>query len=121
MLAKWNGKLIAVSFLLNLTPWGLPHIKKGRPWNMAKSTLKSKFHLLPYVVFSTRDQWTVTPIENFALSSISKDQRIAAINTADGSTLGDNLIKRHQVDYMSSVLIPAKGVENDQELYIFLQ
>ena len=45
MLAKWNGKLIAVSFLLNLTPLGLPHIKKGRLWNMVKSTWISKFHL----------------------------------------------------------------------------
>ena len=44
MLAKWNGKLIAVSFLLNLTPLGLPHIKKGRPCSRAKSTWKSEFH-----------------------------------------------------------------------------
>ena len=40
MLAKWNAKLIAVSYLLNLTPLELPHIKKGRLWNMAKSTWK---------------------------------------------------------------------------------
>ena len=39
----------------------------------------------------------------------------AAINTADGSTLGDNQITSHQVDYMSSGLIPAEAVENDQE------
>ena len=45
MLAKWNGKLIALSDLLNLTPLELPHIKKGRLWNMAKSTWISKFHL----------------------------------------------------------------------------
>ena len=46
---------------------------------------------------------------------------IAAIDTVDGSTLGDNLITSHQVDYMSSVLIPAKTVENDQQhiSYIF--
>ena len=46
---------------------------------------------------------------------------IAAINTANGFTLGDNLITSHQVDYMSSVLIPAEAVENDQEhiSYIF--
>ena len=37
---------------------------------------------------------------------------IAAINTADGSTLGDNLITSHQVDYMSSAIIPAEAVEN---------
>ena len=29
LLAKWNGKLIAVSFFLNLTPLGLSHIKKA--------------------------------------------------------------------------------------------
>ena len=40
---------------------------------------------------------------------------IAPINTADFSTLGDNLITSHEVDYMSSVLIPAGAVENDQE------
>ena len=32
---------------------------------------------------------------------------ITAINTLGGSTLGDNLITNHQVNYMSSVLIPA--------------
>ena len=70
--------------------------------------------------------------KNFTLSSINKDQlkdlqnylnqkMIAAIDTVDGSTLGDNLITSHQVDYMSSVLIPAEAVENDQEhiSYIF--
>ena len=31
---------------------------------------------------------------------------ISPINTLDGSTLGDNLITSHQVDYMSSALIP---------------
>ena len=40
---------------------------------------------------------------------------IAAISTADGSTLGDDLIRSHQVDYMSSAIIPAKVVENEQE------
>ena len=72
--------------------------------------------------------------ENFALSSINKDQlkdlqnylnqkMIAAIDTVDGSTLGDNLITSHQVDYMSSVLIPVEAVENDQGhiSYIFWQ
>ena len=39
----------------------------------------------------------------------------AAINFADGSTLQDNLITSHQVDYQTSVLIPAEAVENDQE------
>ena len=66
------------------------------------------------------------PRENFTLSSINKDQledlqnylnqkMIAAINIADDSTLGDNLITSLQVDYMSSVLILAAAVENDQE------
>ena len=40
---------------------------------------------------------------------------IAAIDTVDGSTLGDNLIMSYQVDCMSSALIPAEAVENDQE------
>ena len=40
---------------------------------------------------------------------------IAAFNTVDGSTLGDNLITSHREDYMSSGLIPADAVENDQE------
>ena len=35
------------------------------------------------------------------------------MNTLDGSTLQDNLISSHQVDYVSSVLIPAKAVENN--------
>ena len=33
----------------------------------------------------------------------------------DGSTLGDNLITTHQVDCMSSAVIPAEAVQNDQE------
>ena len=48
--------------------------KEDRLWNMAKSTWKSKFHFLPYAVFSTTDQCSVMPSENFALSSINKDQ-----------------------------------------------
>ena len=44
MLAKWNEKSIAVSYLLNLATLGLPHIKKDRLWSMAKSTCKSEFH-----------------------------------------------------------------------------
>ena len=46
MLAKWNGKLIVASCLLNLTLLGLPHIKKGRLWSMAKSTWKTEFQPL---------------------------------------------------------------------------
>ena len=40
---------------------------------------------------------------------------IDAIITVDGSTLGDNLITSHQVDYMSSALISVEAVENDQK------
>ena len=40
---------------------------------------------------------------------------IAAIVTVDGSTLRDNLITSHQLDFMSSALIPAEAVENYQE------
>ena len=40
---------------------------------------------------------------------------IAAINTVDGSALGDNLITIYQKDYLSSALIPADAFENDQE------
>ena len=59
---------------------------------------------------------------NFALSSNSKDQLgdinqklITAINTLDGSTLGDYVITNHYLDYMSTALIPAEAVENNQE------
>ena len=40
---------------------------------------------------------------------------ITAMNNLDGSTLGDNLVTNHQVDYMSSALIPAETAENNQE------
>ena len=40
---------------------------------------------------------------------------IDAINTVNVFTLGDNLITSHQVDYMSSALISAEAVKNDQE------
>ena len=40
---------------------------------------------------------------------------ITAVNTLDGSTLGDNLITVHQVDYIFSALIPTKAVENNRE------
>ena len=32
--------------------------------------------------------------------------------------LGDNLIMSHLVDYMSSALIPAEAVKNNQEHYV---
>ena len=40
---------------------------------------------------------------------------IAAITTVDSSTLGDNLITSNQEDDMSSELIPAEAVKNNQE------
>ena len=43
---------------------------------------------------------------------------ISTINNLDGSTLGDNLIATYQLDYMSSVLIPAEPVENNQEHHL---
>ena len=38
---------------------------------------------------------------------------IAAIDTIDRSTLGYNLITSHQVDCVSSVLIPAEAVDQE--------
>ena len=69
----------------------------------------------------------VIPNVNFALSSNKKDQLrglydylypivVTAINTLDGSTLVDNLIMSHKLDYMSPTLIQVKAVENNQEL-----
>ena len=63
---------------------------------------------------------------NFALSSNNKDQlrdlynhlnqKVATpINNVDGSTLGDNITTSHQLDYISSALIPAEAVKNSQE------
>ena len=102
MMAKWIRKLVAVIYLLNLGPLGLPHILKCSLWGMAKSTCKSQFHI--YTIFSTA-QLYIMPNVNFALSSINKDQFelfkleiIAAINTLDGYVLGDNLSTSHQVD-----------------------
>ena len=122
MLTKWNGRLIAESCLLILTPLGFSHIKKGRLWSMAKSTCKREFHT--YAVFSARAQRKVKPSDKLALSSINKDQlkdshnylnqkMIASINTVVDSTLGDNLVMSHTGDYMSPALIPSEAVEND--------
>ena len=49
------------------------------------------------------------------LQNYLNQKMIAAISTVDGSTLGDDLIASHQVDYMSLALIPAEAVENEQE------
>ena len=48
----------------------------------------------------------------------STEKITTAINTLDGSTLGDNLISSHQVDYVSSVPIPSEAVENNQEYFV---
>ena len=47
MLAKWNGKLIAVSFLLNLTQLELPHIRKAGfgTWSNPRGKVNSNFCL----------------------------------------------------------------------------
>ena len=84
---------------------------------MAKSTRKSELH--PWAIFSTgtllRDGRNAKR-QFCALQSKDQlrdlcnylNQKITTgINTLDGSTLGDNLISSHQVDYVSSVLIPA--------------
>ena len=63
---------------------------------------------------------------NFALSSNKKDQLrdlynqlnqklTTVINNVDGSALRDNITTSHQVDYVSSVLIPAEAIKNSQE------
>ena len=64
---------------------------------------------------------------NFALSSNSKDQLgdlnkklITAISTLDGFTLGGDLITSHQVDNMSTTLIPPEAVENNQDYLILI-
>ena len=40
---------------------------------------------------------------------------IAAIDTVEGCTLEDNLITSNQIDCMSSALIPAEAIKNDEE------
>ena len=67
---------------------------------------------------------------NFVLSSKNKDelrnlynylnQKVrTAINTLNGSTLGDYLLfTSHQLDWMSSALIPAEAIENKQEHFV---
>ena len=62
----------------------------------------------------------VIPNVKFALSSmrINWENITTTINTLDSSTSGDNLISSHQVDYVSSVLIPAEAVEKNQEYFL---
>ena len=43
---------------------------------------------------------------------------ITAINFYNGSMLGGNLIMSHQLGYMSSALILAEAVENNQEYLV---
>ena len=89
---------------------------------MAKFTRKSELH--PYAVFSTENllrsghnaqrQFCALQRKDqlIGLCSYLKQKITTATNTLDGSTLGDNLILSYQVDYVSSVLIPAEVVEN---------
>ena len=111
---------------LEITLLGLSHIVKATPetWQnpciLVNSTLAGSFHQQPC--------WEMNVMlkVNFVFSGNNKDQlrdfynylnlkMITTINTLDGSTLSDNLITSHQVDYMSSVLISAEAVENNQE------
>ena len=47
------------------------------------------------------------------------EKLITAINTSDGFRWEiPNLITSHQVDYMSTALIPAEAVENNQEHHV---
>ena len=100
----------------------LPHIAKAasETWpNLSvkvNSTLAGSFEQEPC--------WDCDAMSNVnvALSSNSKDQLgdlnrklITAINTLDGSTLGHDLITSHQVDNMSTVLIPAEAAVNKQD------
>ena len=98
MLAKWNWKFVGSIICWNNFVRLATHSER-RPWNMAKSTRK---------LLSTRALFCweidVMPNMNFALSSNNKDElrdlynylnqkMITAINTLDGFTLGDNLIR----------------------------
>ena len=106
----------------------MPHIVEAASENMVKSTRESEFH--PCAVFTTgtllRDGRNAKR-QFCALQSKDQlrdlcnylNQKITTgINTLDGSTLGDNLISSHQVDYVSSVLIPAEAVEKNQEYFL---
>ena len=98
MLDNWNEELIAVSCLLNLTPLGLPHIKRGQPWSMATSRVKVNSTLtrsFQHELIRKSCEVTLFP------ASINKEQlkdwhnysfrkMIAAINIVGGSTSGDN-------------------------------
>ena len=95
---------------------------------MTKSTRKSEFH--PCVVFSTgtllrdgrnskRQICTLQYEDQLRdLCNYLNQNITTTINTLDSSTSGDNLISSHQVDYVSSVLIPAEAVEKNQEYFL---
>ena len=90
---------------------------------MAKSTGKSDYH--PCAVFSTgtllRDRRNAEcqfcalqfKDQRSGLCNYLNQKMTSTVNTVDGSTLGDNLITSHQVDCLSSALIPAEAVENN--------
>ena len=103
MLEKWNGKLIAVNCILNFTPLGLAHIKRGQPWSMAISRVKVNSSLTRSF---QQDPSRKSCQAAIFRASINKDQlkdlhnysnrkEIVAINTVGGSTSGDNLIESH--------------------------
>ena len=92
---------------------------------MAKSTRKSEFH--PCGSFqqepcqemrdggNAKRQFCALQCKDQLryLCNYLNQKITSAMNILDGSTLQDNLISSHQVDYVSSVLIPAKAVENN--------
>ena len=99
---------------------GLQHIVKAtsetwpNPFVKVNSTLAWSFQQGP-----CREMGVILNV-NFALSSNSKDELRDLYNYLNQKVitvmLGDNLImNHHQVGYMSSVLIPAEAVENNQE------
>ena len=110
---------------LKITLLGLSHIVKAtsetwpNPCILVNSTLAGLFH--------QELCWEINTMlkVNFKLSGNNKDQLrdyynylnqkvITTSNTLDG-LMWDNVIMSHQVDYLSSVLISAEAVENNQE------
>ena len=95
---------------------------------MTKSTRKSGFH--PCEVFTTgallRDggnakrQFCTLQCKNQLrdLCNYLNQEITTAINTLDGSTLGDSPVSSKQVDHVSSVLTPAEAVKNNQEYFV---
>ena len=101
---------------------GLPHIVKAAsetwPNSLVKvnSTLTRSFKQKTLLRTGHNAQRQFCALQHkdqlIDLRSYLNQKITTAINTLDGSTLGDNLILSYQVDYVSSVLIPAEAVEN---------